>query len=176
MAPLVLWVVASLVWSLLWWTALAEGAADSASLGVIGCTEGCGGRGVFGWGCLSWGLFYLFISDWRGRGFWLVESVGVVLAFWVFFGCMLCRPMVMWCIVGGCVVTIPSLMIFQLSFKALQMLNIIKWRICIEEEGHACKAPESWGGPLGPHIDAMCVMVCSTCWFSIWSGVSYDWE
>ena len=29
------------------------------------------------------------------------------------------------------------------------MLNIIKWRICIEEEGHACEAPGSWGGPLG---------------------------
>ena len=65
---------------------------------------------------------------------------------------------------------IRSLMIFQLSFKALQMLNIIKWRIFIEEEGHACKAPGSWGGPLGPHIDAMCVVVCGTCWFCIMTG------
>ena len=49
-------VVASLAWDLLWRAALAEGAADSASFGVIGCIEGCGGSGVFGWGCLSWGF------------------------------------------------------------------------------------------------------------------------
>ena len=95
LASLVLRVVASLAWDLLWWAALAEGAADSTSSGVIGCTKGCGGSGVFGWGCLSWG-----ISDWRGQGFWLVASVRVVLAFW---GCMLCCSMVMWCIFGGCV-------------------------------------------------------------------------
>ena len=81
LAPLVLQVVASLAWDILWRAVLAEGAADSASFGVIGCTEGCGGSGVFGWGCLSWG-----ISDWRGWGFWLVASVGVVFAFRGFFG------------------------------------------------------------------------------------------
>ena len=81
MAPLVLRVVASLAWDLLWRAALAEGAADSASFSVIGCTEGHGGSDVFGWGCLSWG-----ISDRRVRGFWLVASVGVVLAFWGFWG------------------------------------------------------------------------------------------
>ena len=26
------------------------------------------------------------------------------------------------------------------------------------------------GGPVGPHNDAMCVVVCGTCWFCIWSG------
>ena len=87
--------------------------------------------------------------------------------------------MVMWCIFGAVLGHLKAddttLMIFQLFFKALQMLNIIKWRICIEKEGHACEAPGSWGGPLGPHIDAMCVVVCCTCWFCIWSGVSYDW-
>ena len=36
LAPLVLWVVASLAWGLLWQMALAEGAADSTSFGVIG--------------------------------------------------------------------------------------------------------------------------------------------
>ena len=36
LAPLVLWVVASLAWGLLWRMALAEGTADSASFGVIG--------------------------------------------------------------------------------------------------------------------------------------------
>ena len=67
---------------------------------------------------------------------------------------------------------IPSLMIFQLSFKALQMLNIIKWRICIEEECHACH----WGRTFMPCV-WWCVVVCGTCWFCIWSGVSvsYDW-
>ena len=65
---------------------------------------------------------------------------------------------------------IPPLMIFQLSFKALQMLDIIKWRICIEEEGHACEAPGSWGGPLGLHIDAMCGGV----WYLLVLG-TYDW-
>ena len=99
LAPLVLRVVASLAWNLVWWVALAEGTADSASFGVTGCTEGSGGGSVFGWGCLSWG-----ISDWRGQGFWRVASVGVVLAFWGFsWGRMLCRPIVMWCISGGSV-------------------------------------------------------------------------
>ena len=56
LAPLVLGVVASLAWDLLWRAALAEGAADSASFSVTGCTEGCGGSGVFGWGCLPWGF------------------------------------------------------------------------------------------------------------------------
>ena len=56
LAPLVLRVVASLAWDLLWRAALAYCAADSASFGVIDCIEGCGGSGVFGWGCLSWGF------------------------------------------------------------------------------------------------------------------------
>ena len=40
------------------------------------CTRGCGGSRVFGWGCLPWRIF-----DWGGWGFWLVVSVGAVLAF-----------------------------------------------------------------------------------------------
>ena len=60
----------------------------------------------------------------------LLASVVVVLAFWGFLGCMLCRPMVMWCIFGAVLGHLKAddttLMIFQLSFKALQMLNIIK--------------------------------------------------
>ena len=60
---------------------MAEGAAASTSFGVIGCTWECGGGSAFGWDCLPWGIF-----DWGGRGFWLVASMGVVLAFWVFCG------------------------------------------------------------------------------------------
>ena len=67
LAPLVLRVVVSLAWHLLWRMALAEGAADSASFGVIGCTEGCGGSGVFGWGCLSWGFP---IGEAKAFGLW----------------------------------------------------------------------------------------------------------
>ena len=79
--------MASLVWSLLWRAVLAEGAAASASFGVIGCTGECGGGSDFGWGCLPWG-----ISDWGGRGFWLVASVGLVWLSGVFWGCMLLPP------------------------------------------------------------------------------------
>ena len=75
---------------------MAEGAAESTSFGVIGCTKGCGASCVFGWGFFVMGYFRL-------ERLGLVASVGVVLAFWGFWGCMLCHPLVMWCIFGGCV-------------------------------------------------------------------------
>ena len=153
--PLVLRVVASLVWGLLRWAALAEDATVSASFCVIvlglicglaggmvlvsfllgdihggiskylmfgllpwgfllegvyrssfaaigfcasggpahwvwgSCTGGCGGGGVFGWGCLPWGPGLLacgICEDGFGflGGLWL----------WLFGGVCFCRPLV----------------------------------------------------------------------------------
>ena len=174
------------------------GSIGAACCGLFGL--GSFVAGGLGWGCCWLRIFWcdwLHRRMWRQQCFWLglfvmgdfrLERPGILacgicgsgFGFLFFLGMYALPPyghvVHLW---GLCWITwkqtIPSLMIFKLSFKALQMLNIIKWRIFIEEEGHACEAPGSWGGPLGPHIDAMCVVVCGTYWLCIWLGVSYDW-
>ena len=75
---------------------MAEGGYQSSVTAVGFCPSGggsctgeCGGSSAFDRGCLPWG-----ISDWGGRGLWLVASVGVVLALvaGAFWGCVLLPP------------------------------------------------------------------------------------
>ena len=51
-------------------------------------------------------------------------------------------------------------MIFQLSFKALQVANIVKWKLCMEEEGDVCEAPWDHGGGQWGRTFMPCVWWC----------------
>ena len=50
--------------------------------------------------------------------------------------------------------------------KALEELNVVKWRLSVEEGGDVCRSPLNWDHGVGwwvLHIDAMCILVCGAC-------------